>query len=66
MKKLLDTRSKADDGEQNSKLIHIITSKFNEPKQDLITKIKSLIQLEVEKVVKKQKEEFDRTVLWSG
>ena len=66
MKKLLDTRSKADEGEQNSKLIHIITSKFNELKQDLITKIKSLIQLEVKKVVKNQKEEFDRTVLWSG
>ena len=64
MKKLLDTRSKADEGEQNSKLIHIITSKFNELKQDLITKIKSLIQLEVKKVVKNQKEEFDRIVEW--
>ena len=29
----------------------------------MITEIKSLIQLEVEKVVKKQKEEFDETVL---
>ena len=61
-----DTRSgksKADEGEQNSELIQVITSKFNELKQDLITEIKSLIQLEVEKVVKKQKEEFDETVL---
>ena len=60
-----DTRSrksKAGEGEQNSELIQIITSKFNELKQDLITEIKSLIQLEVEKVVKKQKE-FDATVL---
>ena len=54
---------KADEGEQNSELIQIITSKFNELKQDLITEIKSLIQLEVEKVVKKQKEEFDETVM---
>ena len=54
---------KADKGEQNSELIQIITSKFNELKQDLITEIKSLIQLEVEKVVKKQKEEFDETVI---
>ena len=61
-----DTRSgkpKADEGEQNSKLIQIITSKFNELKQDLIREIKSLIQLEVEKVVKKQKEELDETVM---
>ena len=53
-----DTRSgksKADEGEQNSELIQVITSKFNELKQDLITEIKSLIQLEVEKVVKTQK-----------
>ena len=56
-------KSKADAGEQNSELIQIITSKFNELKQDLITEIKSLIQLEVEKVVKKQKEEFDETVM---
>ena len=58
-----DTRSgeyKADEGEQNSQLIQVITSKFNELKQ---YQIKSLIQLEVEKVVKKQKEEFDETVL---
>ena len=61
-----DTRSaksKADEGDQKSELIQMITSKFNELKQDLITEIKSLIQLEVEKVVKKQKEEFDVTVL---
>ena len=61
-----DTRSvksKADEGEQNSELIQIITSKFNELKQDLITEIKLLIQLEVEKVVKKQKEEFDESVI---
>ena len=61
-----DTRSgksKADEGEQNSELIQIITSKFNELKQDLITEIKLLIQLEVEKVVKKQEEEFDETVI---
>ena len=61
-----DTRSgksKADEGEQNSELIQIITSKFNDLKQDLITEIKLLIQLEVEKVVKKQKEEFDETVI---
>ena len=61
-----DTRSeksKTDEGEQNSELIQVITSKFNELKQDLITEIKSLIQLEVEKVVEKQKEEFDETVL---
>ena len=61
-----DTRSgksKADEGEQNSELIQIIISKFNELKQDLITEIKLLIQLEVEKVVKKQKEEFDETVI---
>ena len=44
-------KSKADEGEQNSELIQVITSKFNELKQDLITEI----QLEVEKVVKKQK-----------
>ena len=57
-----DTRSgksKADEGEQNSELIQIITSKFNRLKQDLISEIESLIQLEVEKVVRKQKEEFD-------
>ena len=51
-----DTRSgksKADEREQNAELIQIITSKFNELKQDLITEIKLLIQLEVEKVVKK-------------
>ena len=41
-------KSKADEGEL---------------KPDLITEIKSVIQLEVEKVVKKQKEEFDVTVL---
>ena len=61
-----DTRSgesKADEGEQNFELIQVITSKCNELKQDLITEIKSLIQLEVEKVVKKQKEEFDVIVL---
>ena len=61
-----DTRSgksKADEGEQNSELIQIIISKFNELKQDLITEIKSVIQLEMEKVVKKQKEEFGVTVL---
>ena len=61
-----DTRSgksKADEGQQNSELIQVINSKFNELKQDLITEIKSLIQLDVEKVVKKQKEEFDVTVL---
>ena len=46
-----DTRSgksKADEGEKNSELIQVITSKFNELEQDLITEIKSLIQLEVE------------------
>ena len=61
-----DTRSgksKANEGGQNSELIQIITSKFNELKQDLITEIKLLIQLEVEKFVKKQKEEFDETVI---
>ena len=61
-----DTRSgksKADEGEQNFELIQVIISKFNELKQDLITEIKSLIQLEVEKVVKKEKEEFDVIVL---
>ena len=67
-----DTRSgksKADEGEQNSELnrilskFQIITSKFNELKQDLITEIKLLIHLEVEKVVKKQKEEFDESVI---
>ena len=61
-----DTRSaksKVDEGEPNSELIQVITSKFNELKQDLITEIKSLIRLEVEKVVKKQKEEFHVTVL---
>ena len=53
-----DTRSgksKADERKQNSELIQIITSKFNELKEDLITEIKCLIQLEVEQVVKKQK-----------
>ena len=38
-----DTRpgmSKADEGEQNFELIQVITSKFNELKQDLITEIK--------------------------
>ena len=57
-----DTRSgksRADEGEQNSELILIITSKFNWLKQDLISEIESLIQLEVEKVVRKQKQEFD-------
>ena len=57
-----DTRSgksKADEGEQNSELIQIITSKFNWLKQDLISEIESLIQLEVEKVVRMQKQEFD-------
>ena len=61
-----DTRSgksKADEAEQNSELIQVITLKFNELKQDMITEIKFLIQLEVEKVVKKQKEEFHETVL---
>ena len=50
-----DTRSrksKADEGEKNFVLIQTITSEFNELKQDLIAEIKSLIQLEVEKVVK--------------
>ena len=56
-------KSKADEVEQNLELIQIITSKFNELEQDLITEIKLLIQLEVEKVVKKQKEEFDETVI---
>ena len=62
---MLDTisgKSKADEGKQNFGLIQII-SKFNELKQDLITEIKSLIQLEMKKVVKKQKEEFNVTVL---
>ena len=65
MNKMLDTisgKSKADEGKQNSGLIQII-SKFNELKQDSITEIKSLIQLEMKKVVKKQKEEFNVTVL---
>ena len=52
-------KSKADEGEQNSELIQISTSKFNWLKQDLISEIESLIQLEVEKVMRKQKEEFD-------
>ena len=50
-----DTRSrksKADKGEKNFVLIQTITSEFNELKEDLIAEIKSLIQLEVEKVVK--------------
>ena len=50
-----DTRfrkSKGDEGEKNFVLIQAITSEFNELKQDLIAEIKSLIQLEVEKVVK--------------
>ena len=50
-----DTRfrkSKADEGEKNFVLIQTITSEFNELKEDLIAEIKSLIQLEVEKVVK--------------
>ena len=54
-----DTRSgksKAGQGGKNSELIQIITSKFNELKQDLITEIN-------QKVVKKQKEEFDVTIL---
>ena len=40
-----------------------ITQIFYELKQDLISEIKSLIRLEMEKVVKKQKEEFNLTVL---
>ena len=54
--KMPDTRfgkSKVDQGEQNSELIEIITS---------VTEIKTLIQLEEEKLVKKQKEGFDMTV----
>ena len=43
--------------------IKITTSKFNELRQDLITEVKPLIQLEVEKVVKKQNEESDVTLL---
>ena len=35
-----DTRFTADEGEQNAQLIQIITSKFNELKQDLITETK--------------------------
>ena len=61
--KMPDYRSlkpKAGEGEQ---LIQIITSKFNELKQDLITKIKSLIQLEVKNVVKKKREEFNAKFL---
>ena len=46
-------KSKVDQGEQNSELIEIITS---------VTEIKTLIQLEEEKLVKKQKEGFDMTV----
>ena len=46
--------------------IKITTSKFNELRQDLITEVKPLIQLEVEKVVKKQKEESDVTLLKLG
>ena len=34
-------------------------------KNDMITEIKSLIQLEMEKVVKRQKEKFNGTVLSS-
>ena len=40
-------KSEVDEREQNSEIIQIINSKFNELKQDLITKIKSLIQLEM-------------------
>ena len=54
-----DQENLGDAGKQNSELIQIITSKFNRLKQDLISEIESLIQLEVEKVVRKQKEEFD-------
>ena len=40
-------KSEVDKSEQNSEIIQIINSKFHELKQDLITKIKSLIQLEM-------------------
>ena len=59
-KNMTDTRSeksKADEVEQNFELI--IISKFNELKQDLITGIKSLIQLEVEQIARKPIEEFN-------
>ena len=39
-------KSEVDESEQNSEIIQINNSKFRELKQDLITKIKSLIQLE--------------------
>ena len=61
-KNMTDTRSeksKADEVEQNFELIQIIISKFNELKQDLITGIKSLIQLEVEQIARKPLEEFN-------
>ena len=59
-KNMTDTRSeksKADEVEQNFELI--IISKFNELKQDLITGIKSLIQLEKEQIARKPIEEFN-------
>ena len=36
---------------------------LNEMKNDLTTEMKSLIQLEVDKIVKKKKEEFNMIVL---
>lgn len=39
------------------------SSVLNEMKNDLTTKMKSLIQLEVDKIVKKKKEEFNMIVL---
>ena len=40
-------------------IVSIIEQKFNKFKVDLLSEIKDLIYLEVEKVMKKQKENFE-------
>ena len=43
-------------------MISVIKEKFEELKADLLSEIKGLINLELEKAMKKQKEEFKSTI----
>ena len=43
-------------------IISVIKEKFEELKADLLSEIKELINLEVEKAMKKQKEEFKSAI----
>ena len=62
--RILETRSgtatPVDTNESN--IISVIKEKFEELKADLLSEIKELINLEVEKTMKKQKEEFESAI----